>query len=87
MGRVEEVGADVRVVRRGDLVHLPRRHAEQHVFAVDGAGGLPFKLPAGLAPETATLLQTTTIALQAVHDASLELGDRVATSASERSAF
>jgi 2-desacetyl-2-hydroxyethyl bacteriochlorophyllide A dehydrogenase len=78
VGRVEEVGADVRDVRRGDFVHLPRPHAEQHVLTVDEAAGLPFKLPDGLPPETATLLQTTTIALQAVHDASLKLGDRVA---------
>src|SRR5262245_52265795 len=78
VGRVEDVGGDVRDVRPGELVHLPRPHAEQHVFAVDAAAGLPFVLPGGLEPETATLLQTATVALQAVHDASLKLGDRVA---------
>jgi threonine dehydrogenase-like Zn-dependent dehydrogenase len=78
VGRVEEVGSDVHDVRPGELVHLPRPHAEAHVFALDTAAGLPFTLPPGLDPETATFLQTTTIALQAVHDASLKLGDRVA---------
>jgi 2-desacetyl-2-hydroxyethyl bacteriochlorophyllide A dehydrogenase len=78
VGRVEEVGSDVHDVRPGELVHLPRPHAETHIFTVDAAAGLPFKLPLGLSPERATLLQTATIALQAVHDASLKLGDRVA---------
>ena len=78
VGRVEEVGTGVRSVHPGDLVHLPRPHAETHVFAVDEAAGFPFRLPDDLPPELGTLLQTTTIAIQAVHDASLKLGDRVA---------
>jgi len=78
VGRIAEVGSDVSGLRVGELIHLPRPHAEEHVFAVDPAAGLPFVLPAGLDPEEATLLQTATIALQAVHDASLKLGDRVA---------
>jgi 2-desacetyl-2-hydroxyethyl bacteriochlorophyllide A dehydrogenase len=78
VGRVDEVGTDVRSVQPGDLVYLPRPHAETHVFAVDEAAGLPFQLPDDLPPERGTLLQTTTIAIQAVHDASLKLGDRVA---------
>ena len=78
VGRVEEVGDEVQGVRAGELVHLPRPHAETQVFAVEPAAGLPFRLPDGLKPEVGTLLQTTTIALQAVHDASLKLGDRVA---------
>ena len=78
VGRVEEVGRDVQDVFPGELVHLPRPHAETQVFAVDSAAGLPFKLPDGLPPDVGTLLQTTTIALQAVHDASLRLGDRIA---------
>ena len=66
-------------MRVGELVHLPRPHAEEHVFAVDTAAGLPFVAARpGSLPRRATLLQTTTIALQAVHDASLKLGDRVA---------
>ena len=78
VGRVQEVGADVRSVRPGELVHLPRPHAETHTFAVDEPAGLPFSLPDDLPPERGTLVQTTTIAVQAVHDASLKLGDRIA---------
>jgi 2-desacetyl-2-hydroxyethyl bacteriochlorophyllide A dehydrogenase len=78
VGRVDQVAADVRAVQPGDLVHLPRPHKETHTFAVDEPAGLPFRLPDDLPPERGTLLQTTTIAIQAVHDASLKLGDRVA---------
>jgi 2-desacetyl-2-hydroxyethyl bacteriochlorophyllide A dehydrogenase len=58
----------------GTMVHLPRPHAESHVFSLGDA----FVLPEGLGAERATMLQSATIALQAVHDASLKLGDRVA---------
>jgi threonine dehydrogenase-like Zn-dependent dehydrogenase len=58
----------------GTIVHLPRPHAESHVFSAGDA----FVLQEGLPPERATMLQSATIALQAVHDASLKLGDRVA---------
>ncbi len=78
VGRVAEVGAGVTGVRPGELVHLPLPHGETHTFAVDEAAGLPFRLPEGLPAERATLLQGTTIAVQALHDASLKLGDRVA---------
>jgi 2-desacetyl-2-hydroxyethyl bacteriochlorophyllide A dehydrogenase len=78
VGRVADVGAGVTAVRPGEFVHLPRPHAETHLFTVDEAAGVPFRLPDGLAPERGTLLQTATIALQAVHDASLKLGDRTA---------
>jgi 2-desacetyl-2-hydroxyethyl bacteriochlorophyllide A dehydrogenase len=78
VGRVADVGTGVNTVQPGELVHLPRPHAESHLFAVDEAAGLPFRLPDGLGPERGTLLQTATIAVQAVHDASLKLGDRTA---------
>jgi 2-desacetyl-2-hydroxyethyl bacteriochlorophyllide A dehydrogenase len=58
----------------GTTVHLARPHAESHVFAADEA----FVLSQGLSAERATMLQSATIALQAVHDAALKLGDRVA---------
>lgn len=58
----------------GTIVHLPRPHAESHVFSAGDA----FVLPEGLLPERATMLQSATIALQAVHDTSLKLGDGVA---------
>jgi 2-desacetyl-2-hydroxyethyl bacteriochlorophyllide A dehydrogenase len=58
----------------GTMVHLPRPHAETHVFAAGDA----FVVPDDLSAERAAMLQSATIALQAVHDASLKLGDRVA---------
>ncbi len=78
VGRVEEIGAGVTGFEPGALVHLPRPHGESHTIAVDEPAGGPFRLLAELPPERATFLQTTTIALQAVHDASLKFGDRVA---------
>ena len=74
---VDEVGSEVSGVRSGELVHLPRPHAETHVFASTRRRAA-VRAAHGLDPEIGTLLQTTTIALQAVHDASLKLGDRVA---------
>jgi threonine dehydrogenase-like Zn-dependent dehydrogenase len=58
----------------GTTVHLQRPHAESHVFSPSEAVVLPEGLPA----ERATMLHSATIALQAVHDASLKLGDRIA---------
>jgi 2-desacetyl-2-hydroxyethyl bacteriochlorophyllide A dehydrogenase len=78
VGRVRAVGDAVRHVAPGDLVHLPRSHAETQTVSMDEARGLPFVLPGNLAPERATLLQTTTIALQAVQDAGVTVGDRIA---------
>ena len=51
---------------------------ETQVFAVDSAAGLPFKLARRPATRRRDTAPTTTIALQAVHDASLKLGDRIA---------
>jgi 2-desacetyl-2-hydroxyethyl bacteriochlorophyllide A dehydrogenase len=78
VGRIDAVGPGPTALQPGDLVHLPRPHGESHTFAVDEPAGVPFRLPGNLPPERATLLQTTTIAVQAVHDASLKLGDRIA---------
>jgi threonine dehydrogenase-like Zn-dependent dehydrogenase len=78
VGRVLEVGRAVRQVSPGELVHLPRPHAETHTFTIDEERGLPFHLPPELPPERATLLQSATIAVQAVQDANLRVGDLVA---------
>jgi threonine dehydrogenase-like Zn-dependent dehydrogenase len=78
VGRVEAVGAAVRQVVPGDLVHLPRPHAETQTFTVEPARGLPLVLPSGLPTRRATLLQRATIAVQAVQDARIAIGDRVA---------
>jgi 2-desacetyl-2-hydroxyethyl bacteriochlorophyllide A dehydrogenase len=74
VGTVSAVGEDVREVEVGDRVHLTLPHRETHTVAP----GDWLVLPKTLDPERAALLQSATIALQAVHDARLKVGDRVA---------
>jgi 2-desacetyl-2-hydroxyethyl bacteriochlorophyllide A dehydrogenase len=79
VGKVTETGEDVKEVRPGDLVHLglPHRQTQTVAIAVD-----PFAhwtvLPAVFEPERGALLRSTAIALQAIHDAQIEVGARVA---------
>lgn len=73
VGRVAAVGSDVRGPDVGDLVHLTLPHRETQTVATP-----LLVLPTTLDPERAALLQSTAIALQAVHDARLDVGDRVA---------
>jgi 2-desacetyl-2-hydroxyethyl bacteriochlorophyllide A dehydrogenase len=79
VGRVGAVGADVRGVEVGDRVHLTLPHRETHTVTIADDPSAPWLvLPDEVEPEQGTLLQSATIALQAVHDAQLEVGDRVA---------
>lgn len=80
VGRVTDVGSDVTEFHSGDLVHLPLPHRETHTFKVDARvrEGILGHLPSGLETEQAVLLETTGIALQAVHDAAVKVGNRVA---------
>jgi 2-desacetyl-2-hydroxyethyl bacteriochlorophyllide A dehydrogenase len=78
VGEVIEVGADVRGLAAGERVHLALPHRETQTFTPDAALGVPVRLPQTLPDTDATLIQTATIALQAVHDASLKLGDGIA---------
>lgn len=78
VGRVNEVSAGVRGLAVGDLVHLPLPHCQshtfsEHAFVEQGA----VKLEPTLTPERAALLESTGIALQAVHDARIKVGDGV----------
>ncbi len=79
VGTVTEVGPDVRDYRPGNRVHLPRPHRETQTFAptetatLGVAGPLPPDLPA----ERALFLESLSIALQAVHDAGIKIGDHV----------
>jgi threonine dehydrogenase-like Zn-dependent dehydrogenase len=78
VGTVTEVGADVQGVGVGDLVHLALPHREtQTVTIADDPLASWTVLPAGFDPERAALVRSTAIALQAVHDARVALGDRV----------
>src|SRR4051812_34354444 len=75
---VTETGAEVRGPRVGDLVHLALPHRETHTFAVDDDRKPLTPLPDDLDPERGALLSSATIALQAVHDARVKVGDTVA---------
>jgi threonine dehydrogenase-like Zn-dependent dehydrogenase len=79
VGTVREVGADVHALDVGDLVHLALPHRETQTVTIDDEPSAPWTvLPKGVDPERAALLQSSTIALQAIHDARLKLGDTVA---------
>jgi 2-desacetyl-2-hydroxyethyl bacteriochlorophyllide A dehydrogenase len=76
VGIVREVGAGVTAPRVGDRIHVTLPHGEAHTFA---AAGPPWiVLPDGVGNERATLLQSTAIVLQAVRDARISNGERVA---------
>jgi threonine dehydrogenase-like Zn-dependent dehydrogenase len=77
VGEVTAVGASVTGVSVGDRIQAALPHRESQL--VDVTGLVPWSLlPAGLSLDRAALLQSATIALQAVHDAELKAGDRVA---------
>jgi len=79
VGRVSAVGVDVAGIAVGDVVHAALPHRETHSIAIsDDGSSVWLAVPAELQPERATLLQSAAIALQAVHDARLDVGDRVA---------
>jgi 2-desacetyl-2-hydroxyethyl bacteriochlorophyllide A dehydrogenase len=78
VGRVRSVGAEVRGIAVGDLVHTTLPHRQTHTVTIaDDASPWPL-LPVQFEPERAALLQSAAIALQAVHDSRLKTGDRVA---------
>jgi threonine dehydrogenase-like Zn-dependent dehydrogenase len=78
VGTVTDVGEEVHGVGVGDVLHLalPHRETQTVTIAHDTRASLTV-LPAGFDPERAALLRSTAIALQAVHDACVALGDRV----------
>jgi 2-desacetyl-2-hydroxyethyl bacteriochlorophyllide A dehydrogenase len=76
VGRVTEAGGRVATPRVGERIHVALPHRETQTFA---ANGQPWTaLPDGVSDERATLLQSTAIALQAVRDARIAPGVRVA---------
>jgi 2-desacetyl-2-hydroxyethyl bacteriochlorophyllide A dehydrogenase len=77
VGEVTAVGEDVHEVRVGDRVHAALPHRETQTIDLEGAALWSLLTPS-LAPDHAAFLQSTTIALQAVHDAEIALGGRVA---------
>ncbi len=80
VGRVTEVGAEVSGFAVGDLIHLPLGHRTTHTVrpAEQTMIGRVEPLPPGLTPDVAITLALAGVALQAVHDAHIKIGDRVA---------
>jgi threonine dehydrogenase-like Zn-dependent dehydrogenase len=79
VGIVREAGAAVHALDVGDLVHLALPHRETHTVVIGQEPRAPWtRLPRRIDPERAALLQSATIALQAIHDARVKLGDSVA---------
>ena len=80
VGRITEVGAHVHHLAAGDLVHMLIPHRDTHTFVPEN---FPYRgrieaLPAGVTPEQAIILALAGVALAAVHDARIKVGDRVA---------
>ena len=82
VSEVIETAPDVTAVGVGDIVHTDGQHAEETVIDVDAALGSSLyplvKLPSALAPSDALYISLGTVALQAVHDARIKVGDSVA---------
>lgn len=81
VGRVEAVGDAVHELRAGDLVHAGAPHAETAVLDLDAQARASYpivKLPATEPPPWALFVSLGAVALVAVHDARLKLGDHVA---------
>jgi threonine dehydrogenase-like Zn-dependent dehydrogenase len=78
---VAEVGDAVHELSVGDLVHAGLPHAEEAVLDLDVAATAaypPIRLPAGDPPGWALFLSLAAVALVAVHDARVKLGDYAA---------
>lgn len=79
VGRVVEVGTAVTHLKVGDLLHMPLPHSETHTFVPED---VPYRgrieaLPPSITPDSAACLALAGVALQAVHDARIKVGDRV----------
>jgi 2-desacetyl-2-hydroxyethyl bacteriochlorophyllide A dehydrogenase len=79
IGEVIEIAPGVSRFKVGDLVHLPFRHRQSHTFQEDDetAFGRVTPLPDGFPAEQGIFLALSGVALQAIHDAHIKLGDHV----------
>jgi 2-desacetyl-2-hydroxyethyl bacteriochlorophyllide A dehydrogenase len=80
VGRVTETGSQVQHLQVGDLIHMPLPHSETHTFIPQNVPnwGRIEALPPEVLAENAVCLALAGVALQAVHDAKIKVGDRVA---------
>lgn len=77
VGRVSDVAPGVTGFAVGTTVHLPLPHRETHTFRPAEMAARGVAPLAGMGPEQAALLESTGIALQALHDARVKVGDVV----------
>lgn len=81
VGTVDEIGAEVRELQPGDLVHVGAPHRDEAVLDLDVAAAStypPVLLPAGGSLEGWLFVSLGAVALVAAHDARIKLGDHVA---------
>ncbi len=81
VSEVSEVAPGVEGLAVGDVVHTGTPHQEETVLGVEAAAGLTHplvRLPGPPDVSRGLFVSLTAIALQAVHDAQLKLGDTVA---------
>jgi len=80
VGRVVEVGSDVASVHVGDLVHTATNHRPTTTIDMDAnaKSQIPLQvLPESVSPEQAIFAALVGVALTAVHDAQIKVGDHV----------
>lgn len=80
VGEVTEVAPDVTEVAVGDLVHTGTPHQEETVLDLAASLRATYpmvRLPTDERPERALFISLAAVALQAVHDAEMKLGDAV----------
>jgi len=83
VSHVVEVGSGVDRVAPGDLVHTGTPHQDKTIVQLNGISdfGYPLAvLPAGGDPRPGLFVSLGSVALQAVHDALIKVGDTVAVS-------
>jgi threonine dehydrogenase-like Zn-dependent dehydrogenase len=83
VSHVAEVGPGVDRIAPGDLVHTGTPHQDQTIVQLKGISdyGYPLAvLPAAGDPRPGLFVSLGSVALQAVHDASIKVGDAVAVS-------
>ena len=74
IGRVIEVGPDVRELRIGEILYMSAGHEEYVVMPEDG---LLIKLPDSIIRKEAALLGMSSVALRTCRNAELKVGERV----------
>lgn len=79
VGEVIDIAPDVSRFKVGDRVHLPFRHRQTHTFHQNLETSLSRVAPLrdDLSPEKGIFLALAGVALQAIHDAHIKLGDYV----------